>query len=73
MKHIKKAPTAGTAQGRLLSMNQSYRTDPRLSMAGEIILLALQVPDHAERLRAACWDKLETTLRAYYREGRAGR
>lgn len=71
MTRKKEAPT-GQGQGLHFNSNLFYRTAPRLSIAADIILLIEQAPDHADRLRAACWDRLEQVLRRHYAEGRAG-
>lgn len=66
MRHKKNAPT-GQGQGRISYTSISYHNAHRLSRAAEIILLALQAPDHANHL----YNQLDQTLRAYYNEGRA--
>lgn len=74
MKRAKKAaPTAGTVKGQPTFNNATviYHTAPALSTAVKIILLAMQAPAHADRLRRACWDRLEQVLRRYYDGGRA--
>lgn len=68
MTRKKEAPTR-QGQGQLLHTSLSYHTAPPLSMAAQIILLAMQCPVHADRLRAACWNKLEAVLRRYYDRG----
>ena len=68
MRDKKEAPTACTVQGRTLLTNEVYHTPGPLSMAAQIILLIEQAPACADRLRAACWDKLERTLRRHYTE-----
>lgn len=40
-----------------------------LSMAVQLILLALQLPEHDEGLRQACYTQLERVLRGHYEGG----
>ena len=73
MRYKKEAPAGQTAQkGAKSNTGISYTQAPRLSIAAEIILLALQVPDHADRLRRAYWNRLEQVLQRHYEEVRAG-
>ena len=67
----KKAPT-GQVQGPTIKTTALYQTAPRLSTATEIILLTLQAPEHADRLRWACFERLDQVLRQHYTESRAG-
>ena len=71
MKGTKKAPTE-QVKGHSINTNVSYHTAPTLSMAVQTILLALQAPDDADRLRWAYYDELDQVLRSYYTERRAG-
>lgn len=64
----KKSPCRANGCGAAMTTPESYPRDGRLSMAGEILLLIEQAPEHADRLRGACWRTLETTLRRYYAE-----
>jgi hypothetical protein len=71
MKRRKKAPTR-QGQGQGFNTKVSYTNAPRLSTAAQILLLIAQTPDHADRLRRACYARLDTVLRLHYTEGRAG-
>ena len=72
MKGKKLRAAGSTATPKHQNQALSYHAALRLSMAAEIIVLALQTPDHADHLRRACYDRLEQVLRQHYREGRAG-
>lgn len=72
MTDTKKAPTAGTVKGRgqKTNLGKLYSCNHSLSTAAQILLLVEQCPDHADRLRQACWDRLDAVLRRHY-ESRA--
>jgi hypothetical protein len=72
MKTKKTGPASRIAKGQNLITNTSYLKNSSMSMAIQIILLALQIPNDADRLRRACYDRLDQVLRKHYTDGRAG-
>lgn len=71
MRETRKRAAAPTATPQNTTPT-AYRPGYPLSIAGEILLLVMQTPDHADRLRHTCFNRLNRILRAYYSGGRAG-